>query len=139
MDAALLEVDREDDDLVVAFSPPEAVVVVSTTADELGSATIDHDGTGSARVTGLDPGVRHFVHLVVDDTVVAVAGERRVAVEGSLNLRDLGGYPTADGRRVRWGHLYRSDQLGDLDEVGASQLGALGLKTIIDFRGEKER
>jgi protein-tyrosine phosphatase len=139
MDAALLDVEREDGDLVVAFSPPEAAVVVSTTADEVGSVVVDHDRTGAARITGLDPAVRHFVHLVVDDTVVAVAGERRVAVEGSLNLRDLGGYPTADGRRVRWGRLYRSDQLGDLDDAGAAQLQALGLKTIIDFRGEKER
>jgi protein-tyrosine phosphatase len=139
MDAALLEVEREDDDLVLAFSPPEALVVVGTTADEVGSVYIDHDGTGSARITGLDPAVRHFVHLVVDDTVVAVAGERRVAVEGSLNLRDLGGYEGEGGRRVRWGRLYRSDQLGDLDAAGAAQLQALGLKTIIDFRGEKER
>lgn len=139
MDAALLEVEREADDLLVVFSPPEAQVVVSTTPDEVGSVAIEHDGSGSARVTGLDPSIRHFVHLVVGDTTVAVAGERRVAVEGSLNLRDLGGYEAADGRRVRWGRLYRSDQLGDLDAAGTAQLQALGLRTVIDFRGEKER
>jgi len=139
MDAALLEVDREDDDLVVAFSPPDAEVVVATTPDEGGEVVVEHDGTGSARVTGLDPHVRHYVHLRMDGRVVAVAGERRVAVPGTLNLRDLGGYPAADGRTVRWGRLYRSDQLGDLDEVGAGFLADLGLKTLIDFRGEHER
>ena len=138
MDAALLEVEREGDVLVVAFSPPQAQVVVSRSADEVGTTTITHDGTGQAHITGLDPSVRHYVHLVVEGNVVAVAGERRVAVEGTLNLRDLGGYQGADGRRVRWGRLYRSDQFGDLQAAGTAYLQALGLKTIIDFRGPKE-
>ena len=28
--------------------------------------------------------------------------QRRIPLEGCLNFRDLGGYPTADGRAVRW-------------------------------------
>lgn len=139
MDAALVEVEREGDELVVAFSPADAEVRVSASPDEVGHLAIEHDGTGSARITGLDPAVRHYVQVAVDGTVVAVAGERRVAVPGTLNLRDLGGYPAADGRRVRWGRLYRSDQLGDLDDAGAAQLRALGLRTLIDYRGPKER
>jgi protein-tyrosine phosphatase len=139
VDAALLEVEREGDDLVVAFSPPAAEVVVSTSPDDVGTATVSHDGTGSAHVTGLDPATRHYVHLLLDGNVLAVAGERRVAVPGTLNLRDLGGYHGDGGRRVRWGRLYRSDQFGDLDAAGTDYLAGLGLKTMIDYRGPKER
>jgi len=35
----------------------------------------------------------------------------RVDLEGLCNFRDLGGYPTVDGRVVRRGRLYRSDAL----------------------------
>ena len=32
-------------------------------------------------------------------------------LEGAVNFRELGGYPAADGRTVRWGQLYRSGAL----------------------------
>ena len=50
--------------------------------------------------------------------------ERLVALEGTLNFRDLGGYTAADGRTVRWGSVFRSDGLGrltDTDHVDGSQ------------------
>ena len=34
---------------------------------------------------------------------------RHVALEGAPNFRDLGGYATEDGREVKWGLFYRSD------------------------------
>ena len=40
------------------------------------------------------------------------APARLVPLETAFNLRDLGGYPTAEGRTVTWGRLYRSDDLG---------------------------
>ena len=36
---------------------------------------------------------------------------RHVALRGAYNARDLGGYPTLDNRRVRWGRVYRSSAL----------------------------
>ena len=38
-----------------------------------------------------------------------VGAERRVLLEGAVNFRDLGGYATTDGRRTRWGSVFRSD------------------------------
>jgi protein-tyrosine phosphatase len=38
-------------------------------------------------------------------------------LEGSLNLRDIGGYASADGRVVRTGCLYRSDELHALTDA----------------------
>ena len=59
---------------------------------------------------------------------------RRLAWEGCLNARDLGGYPTADGRETRWGRVVRSDNLTPLSEAGREALVAYGVRSIIDLR-----
>jgi protein-tyrosine phosphatase len=64
---------------------------------------------------------------------------RRVALDGALNTRDLGGYRTGDGRRVRWGLLYRSDALSELSERDVETLASLGLRRVYDLRSETER
>ena len=40
--------------------------------------------------------------------------ERRIDVTGAYNVRDLGGYPTVDGRTTRRGHFIRADRLSAL-------------------------
>jgi protein-tyrosine phosphatase len=57
---------------------------------------------------------------------------------GTRNLRDVGGYPTTDGRRTRWRTLYRSDCLDRIDEIGQTWLVEAGLRTIIDLRDNVE-
>ncbi len=64
--------------------------------------------------------------------------ERLVPLEGTQNFRDLGGYPTQDGRRVRWGRLYRADALSTLTDGDLGHLDGLGLRLVIDFRGDEE-
>ena len=64
---------------------------------------------------------------------------RRLALQGAVNFRDLGGYGTVDGRFIRWGCLFRSDGLADLSEADVRTVGALGLRTILDLRSEEER
>jgi protein-tyrosine phosphatase len=63
---------------------------------------------------------------------------RRLAWEGLLNARDLGGYPTADGRETRWGAIVRSDHLTPLTEAGRAALLAYGIRSIIDLRRPDE-
>ncbi|BBB01246.1 hypothetical protein RVR_8555 [Actinacidiphila reveromycinica] len=53
---------------------------------------------------------------------------------GVRNFRDVGGLPTADGRRVRPGVLFRSGHLAHADEQDTDFLASLGLHTIFDFR-----
>ena len=55
------------------------------------------------------------------------------------NFRDLGGYPTQDGRTVRYGSLYRSGHLGKLSRRDQRRLAALHIDTIVDLRSVAER
>lgn len=59
---------------------------------------------------------------------------------GSLpNLRDLGGWRTADGRVVRSGLLFRSTDFSSLADSDVAALEALGLRTVYDLRSVHER
>jgi protein-tyrosine phosphatase len=65
---------------------------------------------------------------------------RRVELEGAFNLRDLGGYRTASGGRIRWRRLFRSDSLHRLTESDVAALAELGVHSVIDLRtGEEVR
>jgi len=64
----------------------------------------------------------------------AVEYKRLIDVEGAYNVRDLGGYQTADGRLTRWGVYLRADNMNDISEGGKAALLSYGLKRIIDLR-----
>lgn len=63
---------------------------------------------------------------------------RVIALEGCSNLRDLGGYRSADGRRVRFGRVFRSASLAGLTEADLTAFAATGIRTVCDLRGERE-
>jgi protein-tyrosine phosphatase len=63
---------------------------------------------------------------------------RFVELSGQSNFRDLGGHPSRDGRRVRWGELYRSGELSELSDDDVDKLAALGIRTVIDLRSQRE-
>ncbi|MEV0639540.1 GNAT family N-acetyltransferase [Streptomyces sp. NPDC050619] len=62
--------------------------------------------------------------------------DRHIPFDGLHNFRDLGGYPTTDGHRVRPGRLYRADSLGKLSHGTPdwNRFLALGIRTVIDLR-----
>jgi protein tyrosine/serine phosphatase len=63
---------------------------------------------------------------------------RKLTLTGCVNFRDLGGYPAADGRTIRWRRLFRADGLTRLDEDDCAQLEGFGLRTVIDLRTKGE-
>jgi protein-tyrosine phosphatase len=63
---------------------------------------------------------------------------RYLELEGTYNVRDIGGYLTQDGRQTRWGVVYRSDSLHRLTPQSEATLLATGLRTIIDLRRQDE-
>ena len=90
---------------------------------------------------GLSPGSSTPVDAQTAGAVAAqaAAGERRIALEGAPNFRDLGGYATTDGRHVRWKKVYRSGELSRLTSADFQRLEQLGLAVVCDFRRESER
>lgn len=60
---------------------------------------------------------------------------RWVRLQGAVNVRDLGGLPTIDGRVTRSGRALRADNLQGLTPADVHHLvHDLGLRTVIDLR-----
>ena len=59
---------------------------------------------------------------------------RHIACADAFNVRDLGGYETVDGCRVRWRVLYRADGLHRLGPASSAVLAPLGWRTVLDLR-----
>jgi protein-tyrosine phosphatase len=57
-----------------------------------------------------------------------------VALDGAVNVRDIGGYRSAYGLEVMRGRLFRGDSLSQLTAADVERLDRLGLRTVIDFR-----
>lgn len=65
--------------------------------------------------------------------------DRFVSAPGIVNLRDIGGYATADGRMVRFGQLFRSGALDAWEPAGGAALARLNLRTVYDLRSPQEQ
>jgi protein-tyrosine phosphatase len=63
---------------------------------------------------------------------------RSLGLPGAVNARDLGGYRTADGRRLRTGAALRSDGLNRLTEADHEPFAALGVRHVVDLRSLDE-
>jgi protein-tyrosine phosphatase len=69
----------------------------------------------------------------------SAAVRRQIDLEGCLNFRDLGGYPTRAGRRLRWRRLFRSDGLHLLTGADIRRLrDEIGLSDVVDLRSTAE-
>lgn len=62
-----------------------------------------------------------------------------ITIASLPNLRDLGGYATADGATVRTGVLFRSVALSELSDADLASFDLLGIRTVFDLRTEQER
>lgn len=92
----------------------------------------------SILLSGLAGDRPHFFKLKAADGDSLIVGERRPIIEGCPNLRDLGGYQVCDGRRLKWGQIFRSSNLGRLTEPGLGKIKRLGIRLVCDFRTEAE-
>lgn len=59
------------------------------------------------------------------------------SIEGLPNFRDIGGKSTTDGRRVKRGVLFRSEQLATVKSTAILQ--SMRIERIVDFRGSPEK
>ncbi len=64
---------------------------------------------------------------------------RVLPLQGGRNFRDLGGYRTMDGSRVKWGKVFRSGVMDGLTDNDYDYLASLGIRTVCDLRAADER
>ncbi|WP_242125741.1 tyrosine-protein phosphatase [Sphingobium sp. Sx8-8] len=97
----------------------------------------DRDGRENIAV-----GERERPYLILKDSrsgeTVRVA-ERLLPLQQGSNFRDVGGYPAAGGKHVRWGMIFRSGGQPLLTDSDLQQIGSLGLAHIVDLRSSEER
>jgi len=70
---------------------------------------------------------------------VAAPPGQSLGIASVPNLRDLGGYGTADGKIVASGLVYRSNQLSGIPPADMEKLAALRLENAFDLRTAEER
>ena len=87
-----------------------------------------------ALVPNPDPEVRHYFCLRAANGETAILAERQLSLQGTPNFRDLGGYLSGDGRRLKWGKLYRSGKLSGLSDLDQRYIKRLGVTLVCDFR-----
>jgi protein-tyrosine phosphatase len=121
---------RQDEDLAILASPSPDPEGPKAEAGRLRNGRAKLANPRERRV---------FFHLEPTAGDRWIAAERRLPFEGHANFRDLGGYPGADGRRVRWGRLFRSGSLSALTEGDLRLIGSLDLSLVCDFRSPRER
>jgi protein-tyrosine phosphatase len=62
-----------------------------------------------------------------------------IELEGAVNVRDLGGLPTADGQQTAGARLLRADNLQDLSPSDVAKLvHDIGVTTVVDLRSSNE-
>jgi protein-tyrosine phosphatase len=61
-----------------------------------------------------------------------------VAVDGCVNFRDAGGWPTSSGGAVGRGRLFRSDDPIRITPAGREAVGRLGLAVVVDLRQQSQ-
>ncbi|MBK8902799.1 MAG: tyrosine-protein phosphatase [Anaerolineaceae bacterium] len=112
-------------------------------APEQMSPIVSVGGAKEAMVGSLNTAVRHYFRLEfkggVWDGRSFLAAERVLPLHKGINIRDVGGFYTADGQMVRWGLLYRSGSLSRLTQADLAYLQRLGLRLVFDLRSTNER
>lgn len=108
--------------------------------------TVDSIDYSKVLLTGSGSGVfplyidttsRSYFSLITKNSKTIFA-ERRLPMAGGYNFRDLGGYRTKDNRFVKWGKLFRSDELSNLTPSDVVYLNSIPITTVIDFRTPAE-
>jgi protein-tyrosine phosphatase len=80
---------------------------------------------------------RQYFHLISSEGSMILA-ERRLPMEGGYNFRDLGGYPAENGSFVKWGKVFRTDDMINLAQSDLDYLASIPLRTVVDFRSGHE-
>jgi protein-tyrosine phosphatase len=117
-------------DVLVSDRPDANASAMRLLASQLRDSPFETPSLGTKRP--------YFLLRAADGTVYRTA-QRLIPLQGGSNFRDLGGYPAAGGKHVRWGMLYRSAAMPKLTDDDYRYLTSLDIRTAIDLRSKDER
>jgi len=103
---------------------------------DLSKPILEGQGSGTYALNVPDS-TRSYFQLATNEGKTILA-ERLLPMEGGYNFRDLGGYKTTDGKFVKWGKVFRSDDLHTLTDEDLYYLSSIPIITIVDFRSPEE-
>ena len=95
-------------------------------------------GETDVEISGLNSDIPHYFEIVPQKGIPRVISERRLPLQGAVNFRDLGGYASAAGQRLKWGKVFRSDHLSNLTERDIDFLERMKIQCVCDFRTSTE-
>jgi len=80
---------------------------------------------------------RPYVKIIEgrDTTLIA---NRHIYFKKVLNFRDIGGLKTTEGKIIKWGRIFRSDNLSQLRNDEFKKFNDLNIKTVYDLRTPQE-
>jgi protein-tyrosine phosphatase len=118
-------------DVYVADRPDATIKTATRIATGDVDGRFDYADGGTAR--------RYFLLRDTAGGPVMRTAERQIPLTQGSNFRDIGGYPAAGGKQVRYGLIYRSGATPVLTDADVARIKALGLKNIVDLRSSEER
>ncbi len=132
---------RAADKVVITWTDAAPVdVYLSERADgALDAARLVSRGNTTGRFETAAAGRPTFLLKDTRDATVVRVAERAVPLTHGSNFRDLGGYPAAGGKHVKWGLLFRSGGTPLLDDGDVALVRSLGITSLVDLRSSEER
>lgn len=110
-------------------------LIISTSTSTVKNAVLIPGKTYYWKVTGtITNDVLGGGRIKVKDAPV-----RWINIDGASNVRDMGGWTTASGQKVKYGMLYRGQNIDNITDTGIATIKQLGLKTELDLRYEKQK
>jgi len=95
-------------------------------------------GVQEVVIPDIDPQHRSYLELVFDGQESVQIAERTLPFTSLANVRDIGGYPTTDGRVTRWDKVYRSVAPTFMSPEDIARLESLSVRLICDLRSDEE-
>jgi len=76
--------------------------------------------------------------IITNNNDTTTLANRNIYFKKIDNFRDIGGLPTKDGNTVKWGKIYRSDNLSKLKTSEFNKFNNLNIQTVFDLRTATE-
>jgi protein tyrosine/serine phosphatase len=122
--------------------PGKVKVYASTNPDDIVEEVpiaMTDISSGFLTIVTDNPSQRYYFLMDFNGKYRYRVAPRNLNIAGIQNFRDMGGYRVRnDEKSVRWGMLYRSADIDNMDENAIQELHNIGIRTIIDLRDKRE-